>query len=182
MYQLPAVTTQGKVTVVVAPIIALIKDQLDHLSKKGIVGESINNKTNKAELMRIFSDLSKKPPKTTLLYVTPEQCATSKFQQLLRMLMNEKKLAFIVIDEAHCVTMWGGDFRPAYNELGKLREITLSVPWVALTATSSTKVEKQITSILKFREQYKRFKLPCFRSNLFYDVVFKDPSNVSIRT
>jgi ATP-dependent DNA helicase Q5 len=179
VYQLPSVCALKKVTVVVSPIIALIKDQIEHLTQRKIVAESINHKMSRKEKARVISDLQSKTPKTSLLYVTAEQCLTQKFQDLLSMLVNEGKLAYFIIDEAHCVSMWGAKFRPDYYKLGGLREKTGSVPWAALTATASQKVTKKIATCLMFWRGYKTFKLPCFRSNLFYDVRFKDPTDVS---
>ena len=179
VYQLPSVCAVKKVTVVVSPIIALIKDQIEHLTKKKIVAESINHKMSRKEKTRVISDLQSKTPKTSLLYVTAEQCSTEKFQEVLSMLVKEGKLAYFIIDEAHCVSMWGAKFRPDYYKLGALRKMTGGVPWAALTATASQRVAKEIAVCLMFRSGYKTFQLPCFRPNLFYDVRFKDPNNVS---
>jgi superfamily II DNA helicase RecQ len=166
---------------VVSPIIALIKDQIEHLSQNMIVAESINHKMGKKDLERVMSDLQSRTPKTKLLYVTAEQCSTKKFKDLLDMLVKSGKLAYFVIDEAHCVSMWGTNFRPDYYKLGLLKGKTGTAPWVALTATASPKVSKEIVSCLMFRVGYKTFKLPCFRQNLFYDVTYKDPTNVSFK-
>ena len=180
VYQLPAVAATGKVTVVVAPLLALIKDQFDHLAAKNIVAASINSKMKKTDRTRIINDLKSPKPTTQLLYVTPELCGTQEFQGLLQGMVDHNVLAYIAIDEAHCVSQWGHSFRPEYLNLGQLRQITGSVPWVALTATASTKMVSDIVSALKLSQDFKTFKLPCFRSNLFYDVIFKDTVDVSI--
>ena len=180
VYQLPAVAAVGKVTVVVSPLIALIKDQMDHLANQKIVAETINSKMGEKNRRRVLDDLQGMNPTTRMLYVTPEQCATPIFQGLLERMVRHNKLAFFVIDEAHCVSQWGHDFRPDYFKLGALRDKTGNVPWAALTATASTQVMEDIVTTLKLRNGYKTFKLPCFRANLFYDVKFKDNSNVSI--
>merc|ERR1719318_250324 len=174
VYQLPAVAATGKVSVVVSPLIALIKDQMEHLAKRKIVAESINSKMGEKDRRRVLDDLQCKLPNTRMLYVTPEQCATQTFQGLLEKLVKNNKLAFFVIDEAHCVSQWGHDFRPDYHKLGYLRSKTGNAPWAALTATANTQVVEDIMSSLRLRKGYKTFKLPCFRSNLFYDVQFKD--------
>ena len=175
VYQLPAVAAgPSKVTIVVSPLIALIKDQMEHLAKRKIIAESINSKMGEKERRRVLDDLRCQAPNTRMLYVTPEQCATPTFQSLLERLVRYNKLGYFIVDEAHCVSQWGHDFRPDYLKLGNLRRLTGSAPWAALTATANTQVVEDIISNLGLRPGYKTFKLPCFRSNLFYDVVFKD--------
>ena len=175
VYQLPAVAAgPSKVTIVVSPLIALIKDQMEHLAKRKIIAESINSKMGEKERRRVLDDLRCQAPNTRMLYVTPEQCATPTFQSLLERLVRYNKLGYFVVDEAHCVSQWGHDFRPDYLKLGNLRRLTGSAPWAALTATANTQVVEDIITNLGLRPGYKTFKLPCFRSNLFYDVVFKD--------
>ena len=175
VYQLPAVAAgPSKVTIVVSPLIALIKDQMEHLAKRKIIAESINSKMGEKERRRVLDDLRCQAPNTRMLYVTPEQCATPTFQSLLERLVRYGKLGYFVVDEAHCVSQWGHDFRPDYLKLGNLRRLTGSAPWAALTATANTQVVEDIIANLSLRPGHKTFKLPCFRSNLFYDVVFKD--------
>jgi len=175
VYQLPAVMAEDKVTVVVSPLIALIKDQIEHLQKLKIVAESINSKMGERDRKRVIDDLNCKKPRTRLLYVTPEQCATATFRSILERLVKFDKLAHFVVDEAHCVSQWGHDFRPDYLKLGQLRKLTgPRASWVALTATAADKVVEDIISILKLKPGTKRFKIPCFRANLFYDIKFKD--------
>jgi ATP-dependent DNA helicase Q5 len=113
-------------------------------------------------------------PTTRFLYVTPEQCATNTFKGILESLVKYDKLAYFVVDEAHCVSTWGHDFRPDYLKLGKLRAMTKNVPWAALTATASSAVVEDIMKQLKFENNVKKFKIPCFRANLYYDVKFRD--------
>ena len=180
VYQLPAVVAEGKVTIVVSPLIALIKDQMEHLANRKIVAESINSKMGEKERRRVLDDLKLKAPATRLLYVTPEQCATNTFRGLLEGLVKFNKLGYFVVDEAHCVSQWGHDFRPDYLKLGQLRALTGSRPWVALTATANNQVVEDVIASLQLRKGYKTFKLPCFRSNLYYDVVFKETISVSL--
>ena len=179
VYQLPAVVATGRVTIVVSPLIALIKDQMEHLATRRIVAESINSKMGEKERRRVLEDLRCQTPNTRLLYVTPEQCATNTFKGLLEGLVRYDKLGYLVVDEAHYVSQWGHDFRPTYLKLGQLRAVTGTRPWVALTATANSQVVEDIIASLGLKPGYKTFKLPCFRSNLFYDVVFKENISVS---
>jgi len=177
VFQLPAMITaddQHRVTVVVSPLLALIQDQIGHLAKNKIRAESINSKMGEKERRRVLNDLNCKKPDTRFLYVTPEQCATATFNDLLKKLVKYGKLGYVVVDEAHCVSQWGHDFRPDYLKLGKLRELTGGVPWIALTATACKKVVEDILAQLKMKNNVKMFKLPCFRRNLYYDVRYRD--------
>ncbi|PZC82741.1 hypothetical protein B5X24_HaOG209839 [Helicoverpa armigera] len=173
-FQLPAMLQDNKVAIVFSPLLALIKDQIDHLSKIKITAESINSKMTSKDRERVLNDLRSMKPNTRFLYVTPEQAATGTFKSLLEHLVKYKKVSYIVVDEAHCVSEWGHDFRPDYLKLGDLREQYKSVPWVALTATASAEVAKDILSNLKLLLPVAQYKTPSFRRNLFYDVVYQN--------
>ncbi|RZC41598.1 ATP-dependent DNA helicase Q5 [Asbolus verrucosus] len=172
-YQLPAVLHGDKTTIVFSPLLALIKDQIDHLVALKVRAASLNSKTLKAERDALLSDLKSKKPATRLLYVTPEQAATNTFKNLFENLTKFDKIAYIVVDEAHCVSQWGHDFRPDYLKLGLLRA-NCSVPYLALTATAGADVTKDIISSLNLTNNLKVFKTSCFRSNLFYDVFYQN--------
>uniref|UniRef100_A0A1B6IWM1 DNA 3'-5' helicase n=1 Tax=Homalodisca liturata TaxID=320908 RepID=A0A1B6IWM1_9HEMI len=172
-FQLPAVMQENKVTIVFSPLLALMKDQIDHLKKLKIHADTINSKTPAAQREKIINDLKCKKTSIKLLYVTPEQAATNTFKDILRSLYKVKKVAYIVVDEAHCVSQWGHDFRPDYLKLGTLRQQYSDVPCVALTATASAVVVEDIINQLKLKN-LRKFKTPCFRSNLYYDIIYQD--------
>lgn len=171
-YQLPAVV-HGGITVVISPLIALMKDQISSLKRKGIPCETLNSTLTTVERSRIMGELAKEKPTIRMLYLTAEGVATDGTKKLLNGLANRDVLRYIVVDEAHCVTQWGHDFRPDYLTLGSLRDVCPGVPWVALTATANAKAQDDIAFQLKLRNP-ESFKSGTYRDNLFYDVAMRD--------
>ncbi|KAJ8345502.1 hypothetical protein SKAU_G00296950 [Synaphobranchus kaupii] len=171
-YQLPAVLAKG-ITMVVSPLIALIQDQVDQLQARNIPAASINSKLAAHERRQIFEDLERETPCLKLLYVTPEMLASASFQPCLTSLFSRGLVARLAVDEAHCVSQWGHDFRPDYLKLGRLRARLPGVPCVALTATAPKRVQEDVARSLHLRQPL-YFSTPVFRSNLRYDVIFRD--------
>ncbi|CAB3403676.1 unnamed protein product [Caenorhabditis bovis] len=176
-YQLPAIV-HGGVTIVISPLIALMKDQICSLRKKGIPCEYFNSSLTPDQKSEITKELTKEKTTIRMLYITAEGAATDSMKRLIAGLHKRKVLRYVVVDEAHCVSQWGHDFRPDYLTLGKLREVCPGIPWIALTATANKKTEEDIIFQLKMRN-FLSFKASTYRDNLFYDVIMRDHLNVA---
>ena len=161
-YQLPALIFEG-VTIVISPLIALMKDQVDGLKTNGIQAEYINSSLPFPEILRIQDEA--RQGKLNMIYVAPERLALPGFREFLRSL----NVSLMAVDEAHCVSEWGHDFRPDYLNLKDLREDFPSVPVIALTATATVKVREDIVRHLKL-ENAKLFQSSFNRENLIYHV------------
>ena len=164
-YQLPALARDG-LTVVVSPLIALMKDQVDQLHAAGVAATYLNSTLDPAELRSRHDDLD--AGKFQLLYVAPERLLAGDFPRKLA----GWKIAAIAVDEAHCISEWGHDFRPEYRQLATLRERFPGVPFIALTATATPRVREDIIGQLRLREP--RVFISSFnRPNLSYRVLPK---------
>lgn len=165
-FQLPALYFDG-LTLVVSPLISLMKDQVDALTSNGIPAAFINSSLKPEEIASVMTRASHGELK--ILYAAPERLALDEFQQLLVSL----KLSLIAIDEAHCISEWGHDFRPDYRNLTSLRATFPGVPMVALTATATERVRQDIICQLTLREK-KTFLASFNRPNLYYRVYPKE--------
>ena len=169
-FQVPALAQKG-VSIVITPLIALMKDQVDHLLRRGIKAAAIYSGLTHEEIIItlencIFGDVK-------LLYVSPERLASELFQTKLR----HMKVSFITVDEAHCISQWGYDFRPSYLEIANIRKLLPGVPVLALTATATPAVVDDICEKLSRSEEcgvrsegFNVFRMSFERKNLVYVV------------
>ncbi len=161
-FQAPALVRDG-MGVVVSPLIALMKDQVDALKECGIPAASIHSMLGAEERRTVFEDL--RAHRVKLLYVAPERLVTERFIDFLQ----ELPLSFVAVDEAHCISMWGHDFRPEYRQLRVLRETFPGLAFHAYTATATEKVRADISRELALANP--AFHVgPCDRPNLTYRV------------
>jgi ATP-dependent DNA helicase RecQ len=161
-YQLPALMLDG-ITIVVSPLIALMQDQVDQLTALGVPATFINSSLDLAEMERRRQAVARGDVK--LLYVAPERFASPGFLNLL----SRTGVTRFAIDEAHCISEWGHDFRPDYRELKRLRQLFPETPFAAFTATATARVQQDIVAQLGLKNAA-RFRGSFNRANLFYDV------------
>ena len=161
-FQVPALAQSG-LCIVITPLIALMKDQVQNLRKRGIKALAIYSGMTRQEIVTalencIFGDYK-------FLYISPERLDTEIFRIKLRSM----KVSMITVDESHCISQWGYDFRPAYLKIAEIRELLPGVPVLALTATATPEVVEDIQSRLNFREE-NVFRMSFERKNLAYIV------------
>ena len=161
-FQVPALTQEG-VCIVITPLIALMKDQVQHLRKHGILADAIYADKSRNEILQTLDNAIFGGVK--ILYVSPERLASEMFQTKLRHI----HVSFITVDEAHCISQWGYDFRPSYLQIASIREMKPGIPILALTATATPEVVDDIQERLHFKEK-NVFKMSFERKNLAYVV------------
>jgi bloom syndrome protein len=174
-YQLPAIVQSGKtrgVTIVISPLLSLMNDQVNHLQKLHIQAFLVNGEKAQEERNLVYNALRGPYPDQfiQLLYITPEMIGKSDaLLNVLAGLHEKKKLARIVVDEAHCVSQWGHDFRPDYKTISKVRMKFPGVPLIALTATATENVKADCIHNLGM-EGCEEYKQSFNRPNLYYEI------------
>ena len=169
-FQVPALAQEGT-CIVITPLIALMKDQVDNLRRRGIKAAAIYSGLTHEEIIvtlenAIFGGVK-------LLYVSPERLSSELFQTKLR----HMKVSFITVDEAHCISQWGYDFRPSYLQIAQIRKLKPDVPVLALTATATPQVVEDIQAKLSRKEEggtFNVFRMSFERKNLAYVVRHAD--------
>ena len=146
-YQLPALLFEGQTAVIVSPLIALMKDQVDQARTLGISAEAFNSSCSSQEQREIYERFQR--GETRLLYVSPERLAVPEF---LETLQQSERISFFAVDEAHCVSQWGHDFRPEYRTLSRLRHLFPDTAVHAFTATATPQVQQDILNSLNLRD------------------------------
>jgi ATP-dependent DNA helicase RecQ len=176
-YQLPAILSEG-VAIIISPLIALMKNQVDlirNYSSKDDIAHFLNSSLTKTEKNKVLKDI--RSGETKMLYVAPETLTKQETVDLFK----EVKISFIAIDEAHCISEWGHDFRPEYRRIREIVEaLDQEFPIMALTATATPKVQLDIVKTLQLREP-KVFLSSFNRPNLFYEIRPKKSGQQAIK-
>ena len=165
-YQLPALVTEG-MAIVISPLIALMKNQVDQLNAFGINAQFLNSTLTKAEINRVKRDALDGSLK--LLYIAPESLTKEENLDFLQ----RTNLSFVAIDEAHCISEWGHDFRPEYRRIHGIIDNIGDLPIIALTATATPKVQQDIRKNLQM-EEAETYKSSFNRKNLYYEIRSKN--------
>ena len=173
VYQLPALLMPG-LTVVISPLISLMQDQVDRLRANGIAATFVNSSLSNDE--RYERERAALNGRLKLLYVAPERLVNGNFLSFLDQVDRNVGLSLLAVDEAHCVSEWGHDFRPEYRQLGQLRTRYPHVPMMALTATATERVRQDILEQLRLRDPH--IHIASFnRPNLYYEVRQKNKAS-----
>ena len=162
-FQVPALAMEG-VCIVITPLIALMKDQVHHLRQRGILADAIYSGLQHDDMLRILDNCIL--GRTKFLYVSPERLSSDLFVTKLR----HMQVSFITVDEAHCISQWGYDFRPSYLEIANIRVFLPNTPVLALTATATPQVVEDICEKLSSPTGFSVFRMSFERKNLAYIV------------
>ena len=168
-FQVPALCQEGR-CLVITPLIALMKDQVENLRKKEIRAIALHSGLTFTQYKQCLDNIcynKSNDPRANykFVYVSPERLSTDTFLEALPYM----NISMVAVDEAHCISQWGYDFRPEYKQIAKIREILPGVPFLALTATATPEVAKDIQSSLLFKEENVK-RISFYRSNLAYKV------------
>jgi ATP-dependent DNA helicase RecQ len=161
-FQVPALVKEG-VCLVISPLIALMQDQVENLKKRNVKAATIRAGSSQNDIITLFDNI--KFGNIKFLYISPERLQSTFIQQKIK----ELSVSFVAIDEAHCISEWGHDFRPSYRNIKVLKEIIPDVNFIALTATANKKVLEDISTNLELKNP-KVFKKSFARENLAYQV------------
>lgn len=170
-FQVPAMALEG-VCIVVTPLIALMKDQVFQLNKRGVSAKAIYSGMSKREI-DIVLDNCVYGKNIKFLYLSPERLKTDLFKERVA----KMNVGLLAIDEAHCISQWGYNFRPAYLEIAAIREKIPNVPCIALTATATLQVRKDIQDKLDFKDNKQVFTKSFSRANLSYSAFLEENKN-----
>ncbi len=162
-FQVPALLLEG-VCIVISPLIALMKDQVEQLKKRGVLAVAIHSGLSKSEIDLYLNNALYGGVK--FLYVSPERIQTELFIERFK----QMKIALLAVDEAHCISQWGYDFRPPYLQIAELRQWHPAVPMLALTATATPQVSIDIVQRLAFKKTHQVFQKSFARENLSFVV------------
>ncbi len=177
-YQLPALVREGLV-LVISPLVALMDDQVRHLQRMGIAAACLHGGLDLPARRQLITRLRER--RLRLLYLAPERLQGEATRQLLEEVLHQGQLVALAVDEAHCISAWGHDFRPEYRRLGQLRRLCPGVPLVALSATAAPRVRADIIRLLELRRPLIQVR-SARRPNLAYGMVRrpKDPLELVI--
>ena len=162
-FQVPALAQEG-ICIVITPLIALMKDQVQNLRKREIKALAIYSGMTRQEILTALENCIFGNYK--FLYISPERLDTEIFRSKLR----NMKVSMITVDESHCISQWGYDFRPAYLKIAEIRELLPDIPVLALTATATPEVVTDIQTKLNFKKDSQVFRMSFERKNLAYIV------------
>lgn len=166
-YQLPALVREGLV-LVISPLVALMDDQVRHLQRRGIAAACLHGGLDLPARRQLIARLRER--RLRLLYLAPERLQGEATRQLLEEVLEQGQLVALAVDEAHCISAWGHDFRPDYRRLGQLRRLCPGVPLVALSATAAPRVRADIIRLLELRRPLIQVR-SARRPNLAYAMV-----------
>lgn len=161
-FQVPGMAFESGLTVVITPLISLMKDQVDNLKRRGITAVMLNSGMTLRETRIAWERLCN--GRARFLYISPEKLRNAFFMDELRKL----PVRLIVVDEAHCISQWGYDFRPSYLKIAELRNVHPDIPILALTATATPIVAEDIMRRLEFKGNCNKFKMSFSRDNISY--------------